>query len=149
MQERGWHLQAIGLWCIFVIVLTAAVGLYGDGVVSKTTIDQNNVKLEFQRFFRVDAEMHVRIRTSSPNDIKMSFPVDYLSHFQITSIVPSPATSRFKESRIEYVFNGGDGAEISFYLVPKDFGSMNGSVTVNDELFVINHFIFPFVAIRV
>jgi hypothetical protein len=58
-------------------------------------------------------------------------------------MTPEPASNSFNGSGIEYLFNGREGAEITFHLVPKDFGSVKGSVIVNEEVFGLNHFIFP------
>ena len=55
MQEKGWRIQLFGLCGIFGLMLTAAIGLYGDGFVSKKTIDQNEIKVEYQEYDLEDA----------------------------------------------------------------------------------------------
>ena len=143
MQEKGWRIQLFGLCGIFGLMLTAAIGLYGDGFVSKKTIDQNEIKVEYQRFFRFEAKMEIRINATSTKEIQVSFPPTYLNSFEITSIVPAQKTNYVKDGRIEYVFPGGDPAEIVFHLIPKDFGRIEGPMFVNDNQFFITHFIFP------
>jgi hypothetical protein len=143
MQEKGWKVQTIGILCMFAFILSAAFGLYGDGIASKRNLQKNQVNIEYDRFFRFEAKMDFKIKATSVENTTISFPARYLSYFEISSIVPEPAESRFSAGRIEYVFHGRDAAEIVFYLTPQEFGQVEGSVKVNEIVFPVNHFIFP------
>ncbi len=46
MQERGWRVQTIGMYFIFAMVVAAAAGLYGDGVISKKRVTKNATVIE-------------------------------------------------------------------------------------------------------
>jgi hypothetical protein len=143
MQEKGWKIQAVGMGCILVFILSAALGLYGDGIASKRYLSNDEVRIQFSRYFRFEAKMDFKIAANDVQDLTVAFPVKYLNHFEITSIVPQPRESRFSEDRVYYVFNGRDDAEITFYLIPQQIGLIQGSVKVNENEFAINHFIFP------
>jgi len=143
MQESGWNFQRVGLYCILIFVLTAAVGLYGNGVSSKKTMTQGNTRIEFQQFFRQEAKMQLKISTDSHEKAIISFPTHYLNHFEIDAIVPEPSDSYFENGEIRYAFNGDDAMMITFYLVPQKVGKIRGSLRVNEDSFKIYHLIFP------
>lgn len=143
MQEKGWQIQAVGMLCMFVFILSAALGLYGDGIVSHQNLNKNEANIEYDRFFRFEAKMDFKVKTTSVGNTSISFPTEYLNSFEISSIVPEPNESRFSDARVEYVFHGGDAAEITFYLIPQEFGRIQGSVKVNENVFAVNHLIFP------
>jgi hypothetical protein len=142
-QERGWTLQRIGLYFIMVFVLTAAVGLFGNGVASKKTLSQGATRIEFEQFFRQEAKMQLRISGEMAKKTTISFPTHYLNHFEIQSIVPEPKESYFEAGEVTYSFSGENAMTITFYLVPQDVGKMTGTLRVNEHSFKINHIIFP------
>jgi hypothetical protein len=143
MQERGWNFQRIGLYCILIFVVTAAVGLYGNGLASKKTLRDGGASIEFERFFRQEAKMQLKISTDSDKKVALSFPAEYLSHFEIEAIVPDPGDSYFEGGDVKYSFTGDAAKTITFYLVPQDVGNVKGSVKVDERVFTINHLIFP------
>ena len=143
MQQSGWKFQRIGLYCILIFVLTAAVGFYGNGVSSKKIYKEGRASVEFEQFFRHEAKMQLRVSTERAKKVIMSFPVHYLTHFEIDAIVPEPKESYFENGEIKYTFNGDDTITVTFYLVPQDVGIIKGSLRVNENLFTINHLIFP------
>ncbi|WP_276370943.1 hypothetical protein [Chryseolinea sp. H1M3-3] len=144
MQERGWKVQAVGLYFIFALVLTAAVGLYGDGLISARKITNGHVTVEYQRQYRFQARMEIKVQLQNSTDGAMvSFPTAYLKKFEVASIVPQPNENKFQDDRVHYLFKGSDGMSITFYLIPQHVGNINGSIQVNNKEFDINHFIFP------
>ena len=143
MQQKGWKFQAIGIGCIFVFIFSAAIGLYGDGIASKRYLKKNKVSIEYDRYLRFEAKMDFKVTATNAQDFTVAFPAKYLSHFEITAIVPEPRESRFADNQVHYVFTGRDGAEITFYLVPQHVGPIQGSLKVNQNEFAIKHFIYP------
>ena len=77
IQEKGWHIQRVGLYCLLIFVLTAAMGFYGNGVTSKKTTSQDHTSIEFERFFRHQAKMPLSISTIGKEEVILSFPSDY------------------------------------------------------------------------
>jgi hypothetical protein len=143
MQESGWNFQRVGLYCILIFVLTAAAGLYGNGLVSKKTHKEGGASIEFEQFFRQEAKMQLKITADKGENVAVSFPADYLSHFEVEAIVPDPRESDFEGGNVKYSFTGDDSKTITFYLVPQDVGSVKGAVKVDEQVFIINHLIFP------
>ena len=146
MHERGWKIQAIGLYLILALVLTAAVGLYGDGLISKKKVSENTATVEYQRFYRFQARMQLKFELNIPaggTEVIVSFPGKYLESFQVDSILPEPEKNVMKGERVEYHFNGTGSSTITFFLIPQSIGAIGGSIEVDNSRFELNHFIFP------
>jgi hypothetical protein len=143
LQEKGWNIQRVGLYCLLIFVLTAAMGFYGNGVTSKKITRQGNTSIEFEQFFRHQAKMPLSISTVSKEEVILSFPADYLSRFEIASVVPEPGDIYFDNEDVRYAFIGNNTMRITFYLVPQEVGYVKGSVKVGDESFNVRHLIFP------
>jgi hypothetical protein len=145
LHEKGWKVQRVGWGFIFFFVLLAAFGLFGNGIFSRRMKSMNNVEVEFQRFFRQEARMELKIRfkgreTHSP---VVSFPNEYLKQFRIESILPEPKENMVLGERISYWFAGNGPMQISFYLVPQSTGNVKGELLLNNERFLIDHLIYP------
>ena len=144
MQETAWKIQLAGIVFIFALVFTAAIGLYGDGITSNKKLAENNIVVEYERFYRFESRMDLKVAVASAaNDLVVSFPAEYLKNFQVESIVPEPYGNAFKNHQVEYTFKGKDSMFITFYFVPQKAGSIKGHIRVNENEFDINHFIFP------
>lgn len=146
MHERGWKVQAVGMYLILALVLTAAAGLYGDGLVSKKRVSENFATVEYQRFYRFQARMELKIELKIPggaNEAIVRFPGKYLESFQVDSVLPEPEKNVITGEQVEYHFNGTGNAAITFYLIPQRIGAVDGSIEVDKIRFDVNHFIFP------
>ena len=109
MQERGWKVQKVGLYFIFAMVLAAAVGLYGDGPLSKRKLSQNNATVEFERFYRFEAQMELKVEVNAftnADGLSVMFPAKYLDHFQVESILPEPEKTVVEGDQLVYLFSG-------------------------------------------
>jgi hypothetical protein len=143
MHERGWKVQRIGLLLILALVLCCSVGLFGDGVASTSKITGKTAEIEFERFYRFQAKMELKIEVNSETRSVVSIPTDYLKHFEIESIVPEPQQNEFNGKSIDYMFNGKGGKVVTFYLVPQQIGRVSAVVAVDGDSFALNHFIYP------
>lgn len=143
-HKKGWTAQRIGLALMYLLVLSAAAGLFGDGIASKKTETEHAITVESERFYRYDAPMQVKISAAgSDNNITVAFSNDYLKHFELRSIVPEPAENQITNNQIRYSFDATGDADITFYFVPKSRGSISGSLHVNDQQFELKHYIYP------
>lgn len=143
-HKQGFKIQRGGIVAILAIVQLAALGLFGDGLLSRRVIGQTSASIDYQRFYRFEAIMELKVELlASGNSNVISFPKSYLKDFEIESITPSTETTNFKGERSEFVFNGPGNGIITFYLVPRKVGSIEGEIFVNNDRFEVNHFIYP------
>lgn len=144
-HKKGWVAQRFGLTFIYLLIIAAAVGLFGDGLASKKTQTAQQITVESERFYRFQAPMELKITATntSSNDLIVAFPNDYLKNFEVKSIVPEPSENRFTNDQVQYVFDATGAADIAFFLIPHSRGTISGSLNVNDQSFQLSHFIFP------
>ena len=144
LHKKGWAVQRVGWILMFAFVILAALGFFGDGVLSKTHQLEGNTHVEYDHFFRHEARMQMTIdMISSDTNVQVSFPNEYLNNFRIESIQPEPAESSVANGLVHYAFSGSGKMNIVFYLVPQNMGTIKGSVTVDDNSFPVSHFIYP------
>ena len=145
LHKKGWKAQRAGLMFMFILVLLAAAGLFGDGLLSKNKMSGNNVTIEAERFYRYEARMKLKIKVmeAAGDQTVISFPSSYLKDLEIESIVPEPDANSISGNSVQYVFKGKGNLSATFYFVPQKFGKLEGVVGVNEHAFLLNHFIFP------
>jgi hypothetical protein len=143
-HKQGFKIQKVGIILILAMVLLAALGLFGDGVLSKASSSSPSAKIDYQKFYRFEARMELKIELLQfENSNVVSFTKDYLKEFEIESINPTPESTNFKGNTSQFVFNGPGNGIITFFLIPKKVGSIEGELLVNTDRFRINHFIYP------
>lgn len=143
-HRTGFVVQRIGLAFIIAFVVVAASGLFGDGVLSKRKEMKGEVVLHHERFYRYEARMEVKIEiVDATKGSVVSFPNRYLKNFKVEGITPSPNTTKIDDDKVHYFFDGSGNIQLTFYLVPQAFGTINGNIEVNGHPFAVNHFIYP------
>ena len=143
-HRNGWTIQRIGFVVIFMLMVTAAIVLFGNGVLSKTTLSSQQTTVESERFFRYQSPMPLKISAdASDNKVTVSFPNQYLESFEVKGIQPEPMENKFTNGNVEYSFEASDNADIVFYLIPQERGNISGTLQVNDQEFPLKHFIYP------
>lgn len=144
IQKKGWVVQRIGWVLMFIFLGLASIGMFGSGVMSKKTIEGANQKMEYQKYFRFEARMEMKIDVlSPPGGTTVSFPAEYLQKFRIESVVPEPKENKTENNMVNYLFDGSGPMKISFYLIPQSMGDIKAQVRVNDQLYNFNQFIYP------
>lgn len=144
LQEKGWVVQKIGWLLVLVFLILAALGMFGDGVISKSTLQSGNNTIDYERYFRYEAVMELRLDMNTDGDSAVvSFPNQYVKNFEIESIVPEPEKTIFEGDRVHYIFNGKGHMNAVFYMVPQEVGAVSGQMMVNKTGFQLSHFIFP------
>lgn len=144
LHRKGWIAQRIGWVFIFALVVAAAMGVFGDGLASKTSKSGVNTSISYDRYYRKEARMELRISISNPavNPV-ISFPGDYITRFKLESVVPEPVQNTSSGGMVHYTFNGSGPMNIIFRLVPEKMGTIKGEAVVNGESFQLSHLIYP------
>lgn len=143
LQEKGWVIQRIGWIMIIAVMIAGGLGLFGSGWISNQTSSVGNIKAEFERFFRYETEMKILVE-SGEHISSISFPQQYLKDFRIIHFVPEPENNNTSDNEVKYNFLAGQNKIVSVYLVPKTYGSIKGSMEVNETTVLnLDHFIFP------
>lgn len=143
LHEKGWVIQRVGWVIIFAIMAAGLLGLFGEGAFSQKTVSNGTTKVEYERFFRYETEMMIRIE-SGTHISTISFPQEYLKDFRIVRFEPEPFSNTTSQHEVVYNFLPGQNLMVSIYLIPKTYGAISGTAKVNGTSnFNLNHFIFP------
>jgi hypothetical protein len=143
LHRRGWVIQRVGWVIMFLIIIMAALGAFGEGILSEKKVKQGNINIEYQKFFRYETEM--KILLESPQHISsLSFPQEYLKEFRMLRIEPEPDNNSTINSEVVYNFLPSNNRIVTVYLIPKNYGSIKGYIKVNGGATTeLNHFIYP------
>ena len=145
LHEKGWRFQRGGWVFIFGLMAAAALGVFGDGIASRRTLTDNQTKVVFERFYRQEAQMELKIHIDNRDGdtAHVSFTNSYLQNFKIESILPEPSSSSEFGSRVHYFFQGSGPMDITFYAIPRTFGFAEGRLGIGNKEYPITHFIYP------
>ncbi len=146
-QKTGFKLQTAGLIAILAIVLLAALGFFGDGVLSSRTIQTNQLSVAYQGFYRYDARTSVDLLINESDDsmLTVSIPAKYLAEFRLESVVPRPNETKSRNGMVHFVFSATSGSRVVFYISPEKeaIGLSESLWHVNGKPVRIKQFIFP------
>lgn len=143
-QIKGWKAQKICGILMMVVVLLTALGLFGNGILSKKEETKAGVNVRYERFLRYEREMTVSWRISGQNEVRVSVPQHYLDLFKIEKVTPDAYEAAVANGQLTYTFKvKGEEAAIRFYLNPQKTGGAEGAWTVNGQAFQLSHFIYP------
>lgn len=144
LHRKGFVIQKVGLILIILTVLLAAIGVFGDGILSKKTLSAAGSTVEYQRFYRFEAKMPIKLQTfAKQGRSTVSFDSHYLNELKIESINPEPAGSRIENNSVHFFFEGLGELNVTFYVIPQHVGSLQGTLRVNEQRFELHHFIYP------
>jgi hypothetical protein len=143
-QSNGFVIQKIGLCLILTIVSLAAIGLFGDGLISHAEINSSSGTARYERFHRHEAAMKLGFQVPSvTGKCTVSLPTAYLDKVEVESLTPSPQSTTVSNNLVHYTFSGAGDMNIVFHLIPRKVGRIEGDIQVDDGHFQISHFIFP------
>lgn len=148
LHLKGWKIQKISWLFILGMVVLTALGLFGQGPLSKQHVAQNNIAFEYERFSRYSKETVVRLQLKDRKGAaRIAIPFSYIEGFRLESVVPEADQTDMLEEGFVYTFTNSTEKEkdmiIHFYLYPRKAGRIQGTWTVNQSDFKLSHFIYP------
>ena len=144
LHITGWILQRIGWGLMFIFLVCAALGLFGQGVLSRAQISHAGITIKYERFFRREAKMELEIiSTRSMNGLQVVLPPDFTRNFEVEGILPQPAEQKISEGSVVMSFAAQGAGEIAFFLKPRQAGNSTATIKINETDFKISQFIYP------
>jgi hypothetical protein len=142
-ERLGWALMGL-------ILIGAAVGLFGKGWMSEASLQNDQFRMEYERFLHSNG--HTTLRLEIPVDrqaegvIAVAFPNSYLHRFRIERIVPEPESSAHGDQTVFWftVLKSGQPVTLLFRLEPQEIGKLNGTIHLNGENgYAFHQFVYP------
>jgi len=91
MHKIGWIVQRIGWVLVLLLLVLAALGLFGTGLLSHKQLQSGGNAIAYERFARYEANTALRFTAMHHNgEVMVQLPQQYLQHFTIESVIPEP-----------------------------------------------------------
>lgn len=151
-QRRSWIIQRVG-WAIFtLVILLAALGLFGDGVLSNAQAGQpdGGFWLEYPRFERFEDEFRMKVHAgegaAAEREIRIQLNQRYLDAIEVNHISPEPDSEIKDADGVTYVFKTDRSSRFTahFYMLPRKVGPLSGTFRLqNGDRVDFSQFIYP------
>jgi hypothetical protein len=146
LHVTGWVVQRIGWSVMFIFLCLAALGFFGDGVLSEKTIAADGATISFERFLRRENDSVIEINASGVDGtMEVTFAPDFNKTYQIEAVFPEPAEQTILNNETVLAFpTEGQGQITLFVKVRKEtIGRVTTSLKVNKTNFSLSHYVFP------
>lgn len=144
LHKIGWVGQNI-LWVIlFSFVILASLGLFGDGILSYKTLENNNIKVDYEQYLRVGNPKDIKIAIEkNTENINVSFPNIYINAIKMENISPQPLKTTVEGGKTVYQFEIQAPVVITFSINPAKTGKLKGEMQILNTTFQLSHFVYP------
>jgi hypothetical protein len=144
LHRKGWQVQPFGKALLLAMMVAGLLGVFGQGWLSKKTAAQANARISYEQFGRYDGKLKMEVSmTGVTGKSAVSFPLSYITHFEIEQVVPQPERTFIREGQMWFVFEASQNLQASYYLRPHKTGSIRGTIYVNEQNIPIHHYIYP------
>jgi hypothetical protein len=142
-QERIWRIERMGWLAMAAILIAAAIGLFGHGMLSRAKVEVTDpaqpagkMMVEYERFGRAHSESQFVLSgpAATPNKrFSLWLPNDYLQDAELVRITPEPSTQELASNGVRYHFPVQDGPQtVILRFKPERSGRLSGSIRLND-----------------
>ena len=148
--RRMWVAERIGWVALSAVLVAAALGLFGSGLLSRVEASPPGgaYKVTYGRFERMQSPMTLRVMPgrSDGGVTRVWISSSYLDGMTIQGILPEPQEMVLDGDRVLFRFprNGPTAAAIKFSLEGDSPGPVTGELGVDDAGAVpIRQFFYP------
>jgi hypothetical protein len=138
-QRREWDVQRVGWIAIALVMLAAALGLFGRGPLARASAGSHAagspLTLEYERFLRKHSSTSLVVQlapNATPDGLaRVWIDRTYVDRVEIDETVPRPSNVSADADRVVYTFHLDDparAARVVFELQPDDKGVLEGRI---------------------
>jgi hypothetical protein len=144
-QRREWKVQRAGWIAMTLVIIAALFGVFGAGPLSSATIERAGLRLEYERFGRLQRSSQLRFTISGTDDpVPLLIGGDYLDRVMIERITPEPGKAEARSDGVVFQFVLQGPAVVTFHLMPKKFGLASGKARLGQAApITFTQFIYP------
>jgi hypothetical protein len=129
-QRREWRFQRAGALALGAFVVLAALGAFGDGLLSSTMAGSpdGRLRIDYDRFLRAGALTKLVIHAAPNGDrdggVAIELDRAYFDALRTERITPSPARISIGPSivTLQFAAGGGDGLTVVIDAEPRHAG---------------------------
>jgi hypothetical protein len=125
-QRREWRVQRFAWWLLGAFVLAAALGLFGNGVLShaEARSADGSLAIGYERFLRSGTAMRLVVQVTASGAVELHVNRTYFENLKIDRITPEPETVAVGTDDVRLTFAAGapGGRIILFDAEPLHMG---------------------------
>ena len=139
-QRRTWLVERVGWIVLGAVLIAALLGLFGGGGLvasAELETDGGALAMQYDRFWRVDSPMRLRVVARPPADSDSTLRVwlsrDYVEALSLTTTTPQPDHVAAAADRYAFEFSltdPGEAATIVFDVEVRGPGRLHGEIGV-------------------
>jgi len=148
--RREQRMQRVAWPAMFVLLLAATFGLFGQGPISSVQLrsDDGRVQVDSERFMRRRSDSHLELRLRAQNTtLRLDFDSRYAQGLAIDKVFPEPERRVAAAGVVSYVFSTEPGAgpvTVRLTARPEALGRLQGWLSVDGGPRVaLRHFVYP------
>ena len=142
--ERSWKIQRAGWVLLLLFVSSAALGVFGNGWLSKVHRQLNEYSVDYERFGRYGMPQQIKLMApSKEGKVVFTFPQSFTELYEIQSITPQPYRQNFDQANITMEFAANAPVLLMLEIEAEKIGSHSVQFKINDQVFTISQFIYP------
>jgi hypothetical protein len=143
-HSKGWIIQRVGWALMFIFILCAALGLFGNGVLSHRNVTKDGTTVFYERFGRHQSNTRVEIDANGRNGkIEVVLSGNFTESYKIERIVPEAAEQKIQHGSKVYVFTAEGQGHVTFFVNALKQGTITSTVAVNGTGFNLESYIYP------
>jgi|SRR5687767_5584791 len=146
-QRREWTFQRIG-WLVFLaVIVLAALGACGNGLLASASrrAPADALVLHYERIarHRAGTNLQIELRTQANDTVGIWLNDSYLDAVEVEDIVPEPESVVSGNGRVTYYFATAANPKITFHVKPDKIGprsvtlGLDGGPSVRFQQFVL------------
>ena len=145
-QQAGGAVMAL-------LLVAAALGLFGSGLFSATSVGEKSgpLRLEYERFARVDSPLRLRVLlgpgAAREGKARLWLSSEYLERVQVRRIQPPPEAVELGPDGQTFTFAVGElaaSAVVVFDLEPQQAGTLSGHARLEGAVpLAFRQFVYP------
>lgn len=146
--RRGWTFERAGWIGMALVMLGAAAGLFGGGLLTgREATAGDDLTVRYPRFARAHAPFDLAIDwLPRRQDASLWISRAFLDAVEVAEIRPTPSAVTAGHDRIYYTFRTSKPSErvgVMFRLKPEQGGELRGRIGSDDVEVEIRQFAFP------
>lgn len=149
-QRREFIFERMGWLVMGLILLAAALGLFGKGMLSRAVLETEQFSLQYDRFLHygnlTTLKIDVPANGGDVGVVAVAMPNSYLHQFRIEKIVPEPESTAHGNQTVFWftATSADEPISILFRIEPEQVGKMEGQIFVNSEQgYAFKQFVYP------
>lgn len=145
-QHRSWTIERIGWLVMSAVLVVALTGAFGGGVVSRTTIGQPPLSVQYDRFQRITKLARFIVHLGGPEtERRLTLGPAFQAHYEVSDIQPHPLRSTSGSDGLDLSFAAGASElTIVIWAHPRRFGPIKFAVAgAGAQPLELSPFVYP------